>query len=506
MRKLLLASAAMLSATMGLAGVASAQGTPWATVNTAPSGSVTPLPVLGSAGAPGTAIPGFGPPLSPGEVTVRLGGRLVAYGGVGADSGQHPGYLSATSAQIAHGTYNATTNPLGATAANTKLASYGIGEYARLYPSIDGLAANGLKYGAFLEIRADSGVAPGGGLNGSVSGATATRGDLYYRRETAYLGTDNLGFLRIGATDQPTSLFITGTFENFDDAGWNAQIAGGNASFPTTTGSLPVYPFPDVGALYTTNKIVYLSPKFADLVDFGVSFAPDSGNTNPTIGACTYANTATAVGCDTTSSTSVSGENKRTRNTVDGVVRLRTATGPVGIAATAGGIYSGVVAYNGTSANTVVPQYNGLAVFDGGLQVTYGGFAIGGHIDYGEFNTSWTPQPKGGRDALAWIVGTSYQFGSAVVGISYFNVQNPGSWSTVTSGAVGRTFNQSGLAAGGTLTLAPGLYTFLSYLYGDKHQAGVDLLTGVAGSAAAPIVTHNNVQAQSLVLGTRVAW
>ena len=351
MRKLLLAGAAMLGGMVGLAAVASAQNAPWNTLDTAapPTGTL-PVARNGSPGAPGTDIPGFGPPLAPGTVTVRFAGRLVVFGGAGADSGQNPGYVLGTR-----------TSP--GTLANTKLAPYGIGEYARLFPSVDGVAANGLKYGAFLEVRADQSGAPGGGANGSVGGAQSTRGELYFWRETAYVGTGQTGFLRAGATDQPTSLFETGTFENFDDGGWNANFA-----FPITSGTQITGPFTDLSALYATNKVVYLSPKFANLVDFGVSFAPDTGSASPGIGACPYANTASGVGCDTTSSTSVAAETKRARNTLDAVVRLRAAAGPVGFAATAGGFASGHVAYDGIEPASQAARYNGYAVFDTGAQ------------------------------------------------------------------------------------------------------------------------------------------
>ena len=173
-------------------------------------------------------------------------------------------------------------------------------------------------------------------------------------------------------------------------------------------------------------------------------------------------------------------------------------------------MYSGVVAYNGTEPQSAVAQYNGYAVFDGGLQVTYGGFAIGGHVDYGQFDTNYLTQPKGGRDELAWLVGTSYQFGSAIVGVSYFNAQGPGQWNSTNQAATGRTLNQSGVAAGGTLALAPGAWIFLTYLYGDKHQFGVDEVTGTAPAAgstySAAYLTHNNTQAQALLLGTRLSW
>src|SRR5262249_426293 len=149
-----------------------------------------------------------------------------------------------------------------------KLAPYLFRESARLYPGFDGIAANGLKYGAALEIRQDQASPPGGGANGSISATSRSRGALYFRREFAYLGADHYGFLRYGSTDQPTSLFLTGTFENFDNSGWNGD------PFMFTTNSTPNWPFADQSALYTTSKVVYVSPKFLDLVDFGVSFEP----------------------------------------------------------------------------------------------------------------------------------------------------------------------------------------------------------------------------------------
>jgi hypothetical protein len=499
MRKLLLAGAAMLSGTVGLAGIASAQNYPTVTVNTDSGGSLTPVPQKGTAGTFGTDIPGFGPPLSPGEITVRLAGRLVVYAGVASDSGRNAAFVNGTA-----------TNP--GTPTNNKLAPYSIGSYARIYPQVDGIAANGLKYGAFLEIRADQAGPAGGGANGSVGASHYTRGELYWWRQTIYLGTDRAGFVRVGSTDQPTSLFVTGTFENFDDGGWNSNVYNG---FPITSSTQVNGPFPDISSLYATNKIVYVSPKFANLVDFGVSFAPNTGTTSPAPGSAS-SNYSTTGGADTASSSAVIGEQKRPRNTIDAVVRLRTATGPIGIAATVGGYYSGYVNYNGAEPSTVVPRYNGYAVFDTGAQITYGGLAFGGHLDYGQVNNAtgtWALQPQGGRDYLGWLVGSSYQFGSAVVGFQYFLTQGAGYWTSAVnqgsaaSSGVGRTLSQTGFAAGGTLTLAPGLYTFLSYLYGEKHQSGVDLLTGTpTANGNLPYVTHNNTNAQALIIGTRVAW
>ena len=494
MRKLLLASVAMLSGTLGLANVASAQlqtQYPY----TPPAGS-TPVPgPMGAGpftGPESTITPYWGtlPPVSTGSLTVRLGGRLTTYIGAFADSGRDPGIIGQTGPDGAH--------PKG-TATYGKLASYGVGEFARLYPSFDGVAANGLKYGAFLEVRQDNSVGPngGGGIAGStVSASTNARGALYFRRETGYIGTDQLGFIRVGATDQPTSLFITGTFENFDglDGGWNFTDVPGQF----TSKAIPSWPFPDQGSLYTTSKIVYVSPKFANLVDFGVSFEPNTGTVDAIGGSCAYASST----CDALSSSSTTSDLSRRRNTLDGVARVRTSVGPVGVAATVGGMYSGAVQYNGPDLPSTVQGYNGLAVFDSGLAATYGGLTVGGHVDYGQFNQSYSLQPTGGVNSLAWITGASYAFGSLIVGASWFNFQSPGYWNYAESDGVGRRLTQTGLATGGTLALAPGVWAFVSYLYGERHQAGVDLLAQDVGG----YVSHNNTKAQGLTLGTTFKW
>ena len=490
MRKLLLASVAMLSGTLGLATVASAQlqtQYPY----TPPAGSTPVAGPLGAGpqtGPVSTVQPYWGtlPPLAQGSLTVRLGGRLTTYFSGVADSGRDVGYLG-----VGRG-HTATT-------VNNKLSPFAVGEFARLYPSFDGVAANGLKYGAYLEIRQDNAVAPGGGSGGSISsGQNQARGALSYRRETGYLGTDQIGYLRFGATDQPTSLFITGTFENFDglDGGWDLT----DSPAQITKNSAPVWPFPDQGALYTTSKIVYVSPKFANLVDFGVSFEPNTGNTDAIGGSCAYASS----GCDTLSSSSTASDLGRRRNTFDAVARLRTTVGPVGVAATVGGMYSGSVQPNAISGSYA--QYNGLAVLDSGVAATFGGLTVGGHVDYGQFNQTYNLQPKGGVDSLAWILGTSYAFGSVIVGASYFQYQGPGYWTSLSVAGVGRTLSENGVAAGGTLALAPGVWAFVSYLYGEKHQAGADLLLAAAPTSGGAYTSHNNTQAQAITVGTTFKW
>ena len=85
------------------------------------------------------------------------------------------------------------------------------------------------------------------------------------------------------------------------------------------------WPFGDVGNLYSTNKIVYVSPQFYG-VDFGVSYEPNTGNVNadvtraapPRAWLSTFISTGgqgvASVGCDELSSTST-GDYQRRKNT-----------------------------------------------------------------------------------------------------------------------------------------------------------------------------------------------
>jgi len=529
MRKLLLASAAMLGGTMALVSVASAQvaqnysgvtagGPPFP--NYAPAGP-TPLGALpipgpvGGPGFPGTVVPGYGPPLSPGNISVRIVGRMMAYFGVASDSGRNATVTPTNVGSV--GSSGGAVN-INAPQANTKLQALGAFTFARLYPSFDGVAANGLKYGAFLEIRQDNQSPPGGGANGSISGSDRARGELYFRRETTYLGTDQLGQIRVGATDQPTSLFLTGNFENFDDGGWNGDPA-------LLTGNTQVtWPFEDVGAYYSTTKIVYMSPKFFDLVDFGVSYEPGTGaeGGDSTPGNCNYGTTANtglvgplitnnSLGCDSAAATTVASEAGRRRNTFDFVGRFRTAVGPVGVALTVGGIEGGHVLYDGAPGPTVT-RYNGMSILDIGTQVTYGGLAAGGHFMYGRYNGQGGLQPAGGVNANAFVVGSSYTMGSNVIGFHYLNFTSAGSWTQpqaaqVNGNYVGKTRRENGIAVGDTFTLAPGAYVMVTYLYGQRHQEGVDLLSGAAsGSTYGHVATNNNTRAQALFVGTQFRW
>ena len=488
MRKLLLATVAALGASMGVATVADAQ----------------------------TASP------EPGTVTVRLNGRFRFYGSVISQSDANN-----NASGTATGNVNVATGQ-GTAPSTNKQASYSFANFARLYPGFDGVAANGLKYGASLEIRSDNVSGAGGGSFGGVSQSNRARGELYLRREWGYIGTDKLGTLRFGSTDQPSSLYMTGNFENFDAGGFN-----GDAPAILSQNLVATWPFADVGNYYSTTKAIYLSPQLYGL-DFGVSFEPGTGavNVNSNCGAGSFvgANFVNAAGtfapatgangqgvagpgCDQLSSSPSNAESGRRKNTVDALLRYRGTFGGFGIAATGGYIGGGHVldnsgqpfTNNGLATGGVRPNYDGLNIGDFGVAVTYGGLSVGGKYMYGRYNGQWSLDPKGLRPGEAILGGASYTVGPLVVGVQYLNYTSAGD---IGNANAGRNRLETGVAAGATYSLAPGLSLVASYLYSERRQSGYDFITGQGVSAAAPngVRFNNKVTSQILSIGTLFSW
>jgi len=182
--------------------------------------------------------------------------------------------------------------------------------------------------------------------------------------------------------------------------------------------------------------------------------------------------------------------------------------------------------YGGTLAQTT---YSNNSIGVGGGQISYAGFTVGGMVQGGSYNRGqgFAPSPKGADSSLAWLVGASYTTGPIIVGASYFDFTSPGSYvplgtASQTAVKIGSTNYQGvgsqqterGFAAGATYAVAPGFSLFLSYLWGDRQQDGVNLLTGQTGC----VVTSSNpkwgqsgcyknmITVQAISLGTQLRW
>ena len=60
--------------------------------------------------------------------------------------------------------------------------------------------------------------------------------------------------------------------------------------------------------------------------------------------------------------------------------------------------------------------YDNLSVWQAGGQATFAGLTLGANIKGGQVEDGYTFKPKGGRDALAYIIGASYVIQQYVIG------------------------------------------------------------------------------------------
>jgi Gram-negative porin len=479
MRKLLLASAVTLGVTPAMTNAALAQTTVSNVLQGVP---VTPLPVQAANNAnnmaPAAQPNGIANP-TPGTIVVHLNGR-VAFAAVSEWSS-----LDQTKG----------TGPANTGAA--KLDPFTTIGFMRLYSGMDGMAANGLRYGASIELRQDFGAVNGNTAN-SGSSANSFSSTVFVRRAFIYTALDRFGILRMGQGDGVIGLFDNGvtTFQNFDTGGWDGDFSG---SIPANANL--TFPFAALqGAEYVSSKFVYLSPQLAGF-DFGFAYAPNNGDLQdgPTVNSLTStAGTLTtcsiaASGCQALSASSVALDGSRFRNLTETGVRYQNSIGPVGVYGF--GIYVNSGHVNVSPAVTG-SQFQGLSYSDMGLALTYGGFTVGGHVTTGAYNGVNGLKPRGGADGNAWLFGAQYSTGPLTLGASYFDYSSQGSPLTV--GITQR--REQGFAAGSNYTLAPGLVLYLSYLYGTRHQGDFDFATGTTGAA------NNNIKTQLVALGTVVKW
>lgn len=413
MRQYLLAGAAALTAAFGFAGAAKAQ----------------------------VSSPDFTKAVNPGSIVVRLDGRVAEWAGVSGFSGQ---------------SYN-----------GTKYAGSGLGGYMRLYPGFDGVAANGLQYGAQSEIRVNTASSPG------TSASTET---LYVLRDFGYIGLPQLGLLRFGQQEGALYLNDAGRFESgkeaFDDGGWNGDIQ----NFFVNSNERPIYAWTWSNSTRTTDKIDYITPSFSGL-SFALSFEPNqtAENYSP---AVTSSTTATDL----------------RRNTFEIGTTYKAKFSGVGLVVDGGYMNSGAVSYTGTAKSNL--PYQGVSVGSFGGTVSFAGFTVGGNTKFGNMNGQFEPNYKGGANAVGWLAGGLYTTGPLTVGASYFNYKSQGDMSVATEGQR----DETGLSAGATYLVVPGLKLFASYLYGTRWQGGYNFVSGSAGA------DNNKVQAQVFAIGTWLYW
>jgi Gram-negative porin len=526
MRKLLMASAAILGASGSLAfaqaplpvanpsqgqfaapygagPAANNNNNNWGIANT-PSGSAEAGP-LSTLYPPNTiAVP------APGTVVIRLNGRVEVDMSAVSTTGNSGVNNTATG-----GSNGFKTNPVG------------IGSYMRLYPGFDGKAANGLRYGATIELRENfnSGVFTGSQTSTISTTATATSPSgntsaqtVFVRRAFTYLASDQAGIVRFGQTDGVIGLFDPGIFTSQSwDAGIGNFNGGANQSFSVQGPvAVPFVWLAQAGADYANQKIVYLSPQFFGF-DFGVQYAPSMGNAEQYAGV--------GVGCNQASASCIglTSGNDATRwfNQVGLGLRYQQNFGPVDVKAygfwetagkenlTIGGYATTNQARLGTLVGGITSgaqnvHYDNLNFYKGGVAITALNTTFAADYIGGDVNGQLAMRPTGGAPTNAVVTGLTYANGPITLGAEIGIVDTQGDARLV--GISQR--HEYEIAFGGNYKLAPGVQLVGELMYTHRHQGGYDFMNaglGAGGTATAAGVTRD-AQSQSAVFSTVLTW
>ena len=527
MRKLLLASAAMLGAT---AGMVSAQAQSSSTQQPAVSG---PQAFQGSVAAPwfggnsynnqnnavadiknyqGVVV-GLGSDSAPlpGTVVIHLHGRVENDIMAEYSTGN---VMAGSATSVAKGSVTSPTAAGAAITQGVKLNPVDVAAYMRLYPGVDGMATNGLRYGAQIELREnfiEGGAFPYASENGASVGTNKSSQTVFVNRSYAYIAADNIGLFRIGQADGVVGLFDPCIFSG---ACWDAgvgvfqNIAGGIG--PATNMGLAgsYFVLAQNSAEYGNAKLVYMSPQIAGF-ELGVQYAPNMGNgfstcgTNQAVQTAATAAVGAGSGClDTTTGNELT----RWYNQFGVGVRYQGVFGPVAVGAYGFYEYAAIEKENGVAAGAGPSKpgspgaYAPLSWYEAAAYVKYASPVgtivasadyVGGAISSGTL----TPRPNGGVNESGFQPGLMYNNGPVTLGLSGFFLTSQGSASLVDISQR----QENGVALGGNYNVAPGLFLVAEYQYETRHQGGYNFTTNAVG-------TTTDARINAYFAGVVVTW
>lgn len=442
--------------------------------------------------------------------TVRIGGYFRAYYGYTNQTGKHvTGTTPQGSVVLPTGPGAGDTFPLfpatgpasATTSASPQSARTGKHDFstdAEIHVFVNGKTANGLTYGAVVEIQFDTNEGQGRPFRRSQTSKTAADIDEMY----AFIASPTLGQVRFGDEDGPFGgLMNVGWVTNFGSGG----VYGDWEDFtirPNRTTTSP-------GAVGDNTKVVYLSPQFFGF-DFGASWAFNEGTGGDTgclssLAGPTCDRVYAAQGVTTFGRGNESLPGRR--NELQAMARWRGNVGPVGLAFSGGTMLAQSVrdiTVTGTQAQTLRDP----EVYQVGAQATAFGFTLGGTYMWGNTNFFYIPSLRGDKRMEQFFVGASYTAGPFTIGANTFwgtYAGNAGFAFNTTTGAYTSTTARQGQrrnawSVGANYRIAPGLDLVAEYVRHTIHEVGVDL----------DLQTNNGVQdklrSNVFLVGTRLAF
>jgi predicted porin len=301
----------------------------------------------------------------------------------------------------------------------------------------DGVAANGMRYGAVFELQMD-GVGNSGG-SGTGAGSTVDYDELYGFVKGSW------GELRFGQEDAAADLMQVrrpGTLWMGSDSGWDefvvhSGLVGSGAYLMTS---------PTDGSDKT--KIIYLSPQFFGF-DAGFSYAPNAFE-----GERTDVPTGTA---------SFQRDRTGLENEITAALRYRGTFGDIGVQTSLVGVWADAPSQSATGVPVAIKQQN-VTAYSAGLLLRGFGFQVGGEYTWGNYNAhnaGGTALNKGLDGSEHWVLGGVYTIGALSLGVQYGQAKQDNGTDTNSVALSDRT--QTYLGLGVAYVLAPGMTLFANY-------------------------------------------
>jgi predicted porin len=327
---------------------------------------------------------------------------------------------------------------------------------------VNGKAANGLAYGAVIEMQND-------GTGGSI---------IDIDEAYIFVSSPTLGTIRFGEEDSAASLLqvrhpsITGMGTDGD---WGSSLLS-SAAFTGGGPSLLV----GINDGNDSTKIIYLSPQFFGF-DFGVSFSPNRNEGDRVIGARAVDSITVTAGSALVA-TPPQRDGSGLTNELSGAIRYRGTFGNVGFSAGFGAQRADAPRVSSTTGLLISPRARDVTAYTVGAQLTAFGFTFGGEYTWGRYagNVATGAQAAGLDQASHWALGLTYVLGAWSFGGFYGIAQQD-------NGAGLSDREQTVWGIGLAYTLAPGLELFGSYSQMEDKNVRITLSaaaspTGVAGT------------------------
>jgi hypothetical protein len=391
-----------------------------------------------------------------------------------------------------------------------------------LYPGFDGVATNGLRYGASAEIRQNimssnvfnASVSQTGSTGSFASGSGYSSAEtLYTRRAFTYLGSDQLGIIRIGQDDGVVGLFdATGVFTV---GTWNLTagiLDGDTETNQPNNFQLSWAWLSGNGIEYGVNRVSYMSPSFFGF-DFAADYAPSADNAFGNGSTSSPYQTGTcaveSANCD---NVTAGNDSQRVVNRVSAGVRYQGSFS--GLDAKAFALYTasgqetipggGVQAGSGKTplaAGAGTLKYDGQSFFQTGVAFGFQGLAINAAFSDGRYNPSNNGlTPSGGVNTVGTLIGVGYANGPWVTGtnIAFVDWQGTAEYTDISQR------HEFALTYMVGYKLAPGINLAAEYTYVQKHQGGFDFYSNGANTTTSKI--GNDIHMQGLTLATILSW